>query len=1083
MGRVKTSAALASIAGLAAGVAGQTDIFWNAGSGVWGDPLNWNPQNVPDHAGENARILGPAGILVTMNMNPSIFLLEVGAQITLELPPPRALYLSNNLINNGLITLNLTSSSHDSYIQFNAHSSTISGSGTLRLGGGSGDDAALYSGTGVTVTNGAGHTIDGAGTLHLGLLNEGLIEAIDTGFGSELLLTGATKTNHATIRAADGATLIVTSMQLVQNETGVLHAMPGGTVRLDGNQTLTGGRLTADGGGTIIRSTGGTTTLQGIIVENELRVDRASVLLCDGAVFNCPGVIVINDTDSASDSYMQFLNNCIATGGGEIFLAGSGNDSMLFTGTGATLTLDPTFTVGGSGQVHATLTNNGLIRAYPSTHGDGRLMLVGGSKANQATMRAEAGGVLEISSIQVSQSGGGRLVADGGRVEFTGNPTVIGGSIDAINGGAVERMPGGSLSLQDVTLDGDLHLREAGVIYFTGSTIVNNATLRVNDTASASDAYVQTTGDCTLSGPGSLFLAGSGNDSMLLSSAGATLTLAPGATIEGSGQVHARLLNRGLVRTRTGPHADGRLVLLAGEKFNEADMVAEAGGVLEFYSVPVTQTGAGRILADGGVVEFTGNPSVSGGVLTTANGGVLSRQTGGTLYLAGATLESDLFVQPGSLILYTGDWFVNNGSVIINDTASASDAYIQFNTNTLVSGTGSIHLAGSGNDSMVISSAGVTATFGEHASVTGSGEVHARLVNHGTFRALPSENGDGRLRLQAGDKFNHGAMIAETGGVLEFYSMTLTQGTTGLLLADGGVVEFTGNPAVSGGTLDAVNGGRLVRASGGTLYLDDALIRGDLEIMPGSVVMLTGSAIENNASIIVNPTASASNAYLHFNAHGTVHGQGRVLLAGGSDDSQIICSAGATGTFGPGQTIEGEGQLHGTYLVRGVIAPGLPVGIITASGELTLAPTATLDLEADGNPGSNDRVVHSGQVALDGTLRFRFLDNFTPTVFPAVYTIVTAGQLAGDFDAFDLPAPIAPGTAVYVGYDSTRAYLAFTCLADNAPPFGTLDLSDITGFIQAFLAQDPAADLAEPYGFFDLYDLTAFAVSFTNGCP
>lgn len=53
--------------------------------------------------------------------------------------------------------------------------------------------------------------------------------------------------------------------------------------------------------------------------------------------------------------------------------------------------------------------------------------------------------------------------------------------------------------------------------------------------------------------------------------------------------------------------------------------------------------------------------------------------------------------------------------------------------------------------------------------------------------------------------------------------------------------------------------------------------------------------------------------------------------------------------------------------------------------------------------------------------------------------------------------------------------------ADIAEPFGTLDLSDITAFINAFVGAQPQADL-DQNGLFDLSDVTAFVAAFTAGC-
>lgn len=55
--------------------------------------------------------------------------------------------------------------------------------------------------------------------------------------------------------------------------------------------------------------------------------------------------------------------------------------------------------------------------------------------------------------------------------------------------------------------------------------------------------------------------------------------------------------------------------------------------------------------------------------------------------------------------------------------------------------------------------------------------------------------------------------------------------------------------------------------------------------------------------------------------------------------------------------------------------------------------------------------------------------------------------------------------------------------ADNAEPFGVLDLADVQGFITAFTMGGDAGDIAEPFGVFDLADVQAFVVAFTGGCP
>ncbi|MFI4897919.1 MAG: GC-type dockerin domain-anchored protein [Phycisphaerales bacterium JB059] len=55
--------------------------------------------------------------------------------------------------------------------------------------------------------------------------------------------------------------------------------------------------------------------------------------------------------------------------------------------------------------------------------------------------------------------------------------------------------------------------------------------------------------------------------------------------------------------------------------------------------------------------------------------------------------------------------------------------------------------------------------------------------------------------------------------------------------------------------------------------------------------------------------------------------------------------------------------------------------------------------------------------------------------------------------------------------------------ADLAPPYGTLDFSDIIAFLHAFGAGNPLADYAPPFGTYDFTDVIAFLGAFGAGCP
>jgi len=92
-------------------------------------------------------------------------------------------------------------------------------------------------------------------------------------------------------------------------------------------------------------------------------------------------------------------------------------------------------------------------------------------------------------------------------------------------------------------------------------------------------------------------------------------------------------------------------------------------------------------------------------------------------------------------------------------------------------------------------------------------------------------------------------------------------------------------------------------------------------------------------------------------------------------------------------------------------------------------------------------------------------------------------ELVGTIGQPDAGSPLAGG-----GFDVTGGFWAGVGVggcnaADLAPPFGTLDFTDVISFLIGFGAQEPGADLAPPFGVFDFTDVIAFLSAFGAGCP
>lgn len=91
----------------------------------------------------------------------------------------------------------------------------------------------------------------------------------------------------------------------------------------------------------------------------------------------------------------------------------------------------------------------------------------------------------------------------------------------------------------------------------------------------------------------------------------------------------------------------------------------------------------------------------------------------------------------------------------------------------------------------------------------------------------------------------------------------------------------------------------------------------------------------------------------------------------------------------------------------------------------------------------------------------------------------TMHAVIGQHDAATLSGPTY---TIWGGLLPVAATIGPVCAADLAPPFGLLDLADVSFFVNAFLGQDPAADLSGN-GLLDLADISGFVALFNGGCP
>jgi hypothetical protein len=305
---------------------------------------------------------------------------------------------------------------------------TVTNSGTIQLQSGTltmtgavtlkGSGSLIMSGSSILGQSGGGGSlinqqlIHGAGTINqLPLTNQGTVEADNT--SAPLYLSGDTTantaTNTATLEASGGATLVISGGQTVNNTGGVIEALAGSTVLLEG--TVNGGTLKTSGTGVIESQDG---TLDGTVNTptntGTFKVPTSYDLTMEGTINNT-GTIALG-----TNACIVLNQPTTLTGSGKITMA---SNSCIY-GSGNSLTNQSTIqgigTIGDSNPM--PITNDGTILANGATP----LNIVPNSTGftNNGKLMANKGSMLIINSSEgpFTNLSGGTLT--GGTYNVTG---------------------------------------------------------------------------------------------------------------------------------------------------------------------------------------------------------------------------------------------------------------------------------------------------------------------------------------------------------------------------------------------------------------------------------------------------------------------------------------------------------------------------------------------------------------------------------------------------------------------------------------------------------------------------------------
>lgn len=259
--------------------------------------------------------------------------------------------------NNGTIQINYNAYAgfDPTYLHFKADT-LLDGTGELIMG----KFAKLATDTGVTLTQGADHTLRGQGTMTAAVVNEGAIRADDP--TNWLTLDSKPIANNGTIIADAGCRLdFFGAYEISQDADGQILA-DGGTVNFKSTSTVTpltvtGGKLGTSNGGVILAAAGDTKLID-VTNLGILNVDTA-VVIAGGGITN-DGTINVNPLEVPSFTHFVFVDNSELGGAGELILRRSFY-SRLFVNAGFAGTNGVNHTIRGNGVIRGNLVNNGTI--------------------------------------------------------------------------------------------------------------------------------------------------------------------------------------------------------------------------------------------------------------------------------------------------------------------------------------------------------------------------------------------------------------------------------------------------------------------------------------------------------------------------------------------------------------------------------------------------------------------------------------------------------------------------------------------------------------------------------------------------
>jgi autotransporter-associated beta strand protein len=445
-----------------------------------------------------------------------------------------------------------------------------------------------------------------------------------------------------------------------------------------------------------------------------------------------------------------------------------------------------------------------------------------------------------------------------------------------------------------------------------------------------------------------------------------------------------------------------------------------AGATLDLNGINQVSASLGDLSGDGGTVTNssttkpvtfavgTSNASTTfSGVITNAAGGALTFAKVGTGILTLSGDDSNTYTGTtilggtGKLLLAkTGGAIAIPGNVELSSTAfNGNNSGIVLAENEQIADSAILTWTGNSYGSTTAQNQadtyfrlnGKTETVGGLVSPSGSGA--AAIENRGFNDTATYPTGNLIINVAGTSTYSYFGQIRNVDGGTNGGTIAITKTGTGTQVLAGTMTGVTGPTQVLGGTLRLNN----------TLAAASVAVSGSGSILEGTGT--TAGPITVSAGGILQPgVAGAGN----FNAPGGVTiGNGGTLALSGT------ASLGGSPVIGSSGTLTGTGTINGNVTAQAgsEISPGgTGIATLTTNGTLSLAGTATFELNKTGTTLTTDKLKGFSSASLGGTLSIVFSGD-APVLGDSFQLLEpgVGGTLSGGFTTITgLPA-LAPG--------------------------------------------------------------------------